>query len=463
MTSFRLSRRAVLRGAGTIAIALPWLEIMREERPAHAAGAPAKRFVGVYTPGGTVHADSNNPSLPEQWSPTGTETNFELSPILAPYGPVKSQLLVLDGIDMKSAVGEQVQSGLIAWLTGTGQIRADDGAFGYGSGPSIDQVLSARLSTGNALSSLELAVRWGTGRTHGRVTPMGVVSFANDGPFTPRPPQLDPVAIWKTLFGSVNPVPNQANDWDKSILDYVDKRYTSLSAKLGAADKQRIDQHLSSIRELERGLAQTVASRCKPPTLIDTSDYDPFTGLNSSDTGSIKDLVTDAAIPKVGKLMLDMLVMALACDRTAVATFMWTDSEAKHTYPWLDLPETFYFYQNGGGYQPGACAQIGTWYASQNSYLLQQMAKVDMGGHSLLDESVVFFGSEVSNPATHRKENMPFLLAGGGGGLRAGRWLTYNGVSHNDLLVAVLNLFDYGVAKFGDERYCSGAALPNLV
>ncbi|HYP99708.1 MAG TPA: DUF1552 domain-containing protein [Polyangiaceae bacterium] len=463
MTSFRLSRRAALRGAGTIAIALPWLEIMREERAAHAAGAPAKRFIAVYTPGGTVHAESGNPSVAEQWSPTGTETNFELSPILTPYEPVKSQLLVLDGIDMKSAVGEQLQSGMIAWLTGTGQARSDTGEMGYASGPSIDQVLSGRLTAGDASSSLELAVRWGTGKTHGRVTPMGVVSFANDEKFTPRPPQLDPIAIWKTLFGSLDPNLGKTSNWDKSILDYVDKRYVGLSAKLGTADKQRIDQHLNSIRELERGVAQTVAARCIPLTLIDTSDYDPFTGLKSSDDGSVKDSVTDAAIPKVGKLMVDMLVMALACDRTSVATFMWSDAEAKHTYPWLQLPETFSFYQNGGGYRPQECAQIGTWYASQNSYLLQQMAKVDMGGHSLLDESVVFFGSEVSNPATHKKNGMPFLLAGGGGGLRGGRWLKYDSVSHNDLLAAILNLFDYRVAMFGDARYCSGAALPNLI
>ena len=455
MASFRLSRRAVLRGAGSIAIALPWLEVMRQERPAHAAGAPAKRFVGVYTPGGTVH--TNGADIPEHWSPTGTETDFTLSRILTPYEPIKSQLLVLDGIDMKSAVGEQQQSGVIAWLTGTGQKALG----GYSTGPSIDQVLSGRLSTGQASSSLELAVRWGTGRSHGLATPMGVVSFANDDSFTPRPPQLDPVAIWKALFGSVSPGSAEIN-WDKSILDYVDRRYANLSAKLGAADKQRIDQHLSAIRDLERGLAKSVAARCVPPILLDTSDYDPFAGLKSSDDGQVMDLVTDAAIPKVGRLMIDMLVMALACDRTSVATFMWTDSEAKHTYPWLNLPQTFYFYQNGGGYRPEECAQIGTWYASQNSYLLQQMARVDMGGHSLLDESVVFFGSEVSNPANHRKLNMPFLLAGGGGGLRGGRWLTYPSVSHNDLLVAILNLFDENVLTFGDPRYCSGAALPNL-
>jgi uncharacterized protein DUF1552 len=455
MASFRVSRRAVLRGAGSIAIALPWLEVMRTEQPAHAAGAPAKRFVGVYTPGGTVHASDG---VPEQWSPTGSETDFELSRILTPYESVKSQLLVLGGIDMKSAIGEQQQSGMVAWLTGTGQ---KGGAANYAMGPSIDQVLSARLKMAGGLSSLELAVRWGTGRSHGQVTPMDVVSFANDAQFTPRPPLLDPVAIWKALFGSLEPASGKAN-WDKSILDFVDKRYVALSAKLGAADKQRIDQHLSAIRDLERNLAQTVAARCVPPTLIDTSDYDPFAGLESSDDGTLTALGTDAAIPKVGKLMIDMLVMALACDRTSVATFMWTDSEAKHTYPWLNLPQTFNFYQNGGGYRPEECAQIGTWYASQNSYLLQQMAKVDLGGHSLLDESVVFFGSEVSNPATHRKQDMPFLLAGGGGGLRGGRWLKYDGASHNDLLVAILNLFEENLLTFGDVQHCSGTPLPNL-
>jgi hypothetical protein len=461
MTSFRLSRRAVLRGAGSIAVALPWLEIMREERPARAAGVAAKRFVGVYTPGGTVHADASASTFPEQWTPTGTETSFELSPILAPYEPVKSNLLVLSGIDMKSASGEQQQSGLIAWLTGAKQAQANN-LPGYATGPSIDQVLSSRLTTGNALSSLELAVRWGTGKTHGKVTPMGVVSFSNDEQFTPRPPLIDPVDIWTKLFGSINPASAKSANFDKSILDYVDRRYASLSAKLGAADKRRIDQHLSAIRQLELELGQMVNARCAAPTLIDTSDYDPLSGLTSTDSGTVTDPTTDAAIPKVGKLMLDMLVMALTCELTSVATFMWTDCEAKHSYPWLNLPETFYFYQNGGGYQPQACAQIGTWYASQNSYLLQEMAKVDVGGHSLLDESVVFFGSEVSNPATHKKNDMPFLLAGGGGGLRTGRWLNYSSASHNDLLVSILGRFNDEVVTFGDPDYCTGGPLPNL-
>jgi len=118
MARFRLSRRAVLRGAGSIAIALPWLEIMEPERRARAqlgAAAPAQRFLSVYTPGGAVIQPIN------KWSPTGTENAPVLSPILAPLEPVKSRVLVVDGLQMASAVGEQHQSGIIALLTGTKQ------------------------------------------------------------------------------------------------------------------------------------------------------------------------------------------------------------------------------------------------------------------------------------------------------------------------------------------------------
>jgi hypothetical protein len=276
------------------------------------------------------------------------------------------------------------------------------------------------------------------------------------------------VAIYGDLFGSLDP--NQSGEAaarllrKRSVLDFVGRRYQTLSSRLGAADRQKLEQHLTKIRELERGLATVVdasAAACRPPELVDTSDYDPTTGLNSSDTGSIRDTSTDAAIPKVGRLMTDMMVMALACDITAVGTLQWSDTEAKHTFPWLDLSEHHHYYQHDGGFRPSECAQIATWYSEQHAYLLQSMDAIDMGGHSLLDESVVFFGSELSDPPSHRKDSMPFLLAGGGGGLRPGRHVQYGGASHNDLLVSILNLFGDDRQSFGDARYCTGA-LPGL-
>ena len=469
MASFRLHRRAVLRGAGSLAIALPWLEIMKPDRRAHAAAAPAQRFVAVYQPGGTVRA---------KYTPTGTETAPVLSPILRPLQPIMDsrKLLIVDGLEMKSAVGEQHQAGIIAWLTGTPQNMpppnggvAPPGTRSYAKGPSVDQVIAGRLigMKPRAKKSIELAVRWATGKSKGLLSPINSATFEDNAEFSPIPPRLDPVQVWTDMFGSLSPTTgaSAALTQKKSVLDFVDKRYAALSARVGASDKQKIDQHLTKIRELEQSLASMVAptgGNCVAPVKVDTSGYNPRTGLNSDPVGGITDVSTDAAIPKVGMYLMDMLVMALACDISAVASLQWTDTEAKHTFPWLNLGEHHHYYQHDGGFRPAECEKIATWYSQMHAYLLSAMDKVDMGGHTLLDESVVFFGSELQDPPTHGKTNMPFLLAGGGGGLRGGRWVKYPGLPHNNVLVSILNLFGDSRQTFGDPRYCTGA-LTNLV
>jgi hypothetical protein len=455
MASFRLSRRAMLRGAGGIAIALPWLEIMGGARDARAAD-PAGRFVTVYTPAGSVIDNGNGEN---RWRPTGSETNFTLSPILAPLEAIKHKLLVVDGMSMYSAQGEQHQAGIIAWLTGTTQQGG-----GYGGGPSLDQRIATLISAGKKpKASIQMAVRWGTGKSHGLLHPINSVNFEDNDQFSPIPPRLDPQAIFQDLFSSLDPGSSEEAkarlERKKSILDYVDHRFAGLSGRLGAGDKHKIDQHLTKIRELEKALDQGIVGggACKSPTHVDTSDYNPTTGLNSADDGSISDFSTDEAIPKVGKFMMDMLVMSLACDLTAVSSFQWSDTEAKHTFPWIDLDQHHHYYQHDGGFRPEELEQIYTWYSQQHFYLLSEMDKVDMGGHTLLDESVVFFGSELSQPPSHSKDDMPFLLAGGGGGLKGGRFLRNESLadrSHNNLLTAILNLFGDQSQTFGDPEFC---------
>ncbi len=451
MARFRLKRRDVLKGAGAIAIGLPWLEAMEPEKNARAQDASlAKRFIAVFQPGGTVM---------DQWLPTGSETDFALSPILAPLEPIKQKLMILSGMNMACGVGEQHQCGIVGLLTGTAQGSA--GKFAHG--PSIDQVIAELASQGKPRASIELAVRWATGKSHGRLDPINSLNFANDGKASPISPRIDPVEIFNSLFGGL-----QAGDdgeaaanlaRKQSILDFLDQRYATVSQKLGASDRARLEEHLTRIRGMEESLASlqgTQLDTCVAPEQVDTSDYNPQSGLNSADDGSIIDVSSDAAIPKVGKYMTDMLVHALACDLTGVATLQWSDTEAKHTFPWLGLKEHHHYYQHDGGFKPVECAQIDTWYSEQHLYLLQQLDAIDMGGHSLLDESVVFFGSELQEPPTHKKDRMPLMLAGGGGGLRAGRFLQFNGDSHNKLLVSILNLFGDPRTSFGDEQYNDG-------
>lgn len=454
----RLNRRSLLRGAGGIAIAMPWLEIMGHPTTARAGRANvARKFVTVYTPGGSV---VDNGEGENRWRPTGTENDFELSAILAPLEPVKDKLLVVDGLRMASAVGEQHQAGITAWLTGTTQQGG-----GFSGGPSLDQVIATRTLGQYSKTSIQMAVRWGTGKSHGLLDPINAANYEDNENFDPIPPRLDPQAMFEAFFATLDP----DNGGEaaariarkQSILDFVDRRYDSLAPGLGAADKQKIEQHLDKIRELEQALDNDIVASdvCQIPTAVDTSDYDPTTGLESSDTGSVVNESTDAAIPKVGQFMMDMLVMALACEITPVASLQWSDTEAKHTFPWLDLPQHHHYYQHDGGFRPLELEQIQVWYSQQHAYLLGAMDAVDMGGHTLLDESVVFFGSELAQPPSHSKENMPFLVAGGGGGLRGGRFLRNEAIpdnSHNNLLVAILNLFGDDSQVFGDPSYCSG-------
>lgn len=445
-----LTRRSVIRGAGSIAIALPVLEIMGPTEAFSQEYNLAKRFLTVYTPGGTVR---------DKWASSGTEFNFNLGPILQPLNSVKNRILVPHGLDMKCAIGEQHQAGIIAFLTGTQQ---DYSRNGYSAGPSLDQVIANRIGGDTQLKSLQIAIRWATGKSHGLLHPINALNFEDNGRYNPIPPRLDPQQIWNDMFGQLDTTDPEAAallNRRKSVLDFVGKRYQTISQQLGMSDRAKLEQHLTKIREIELALESEVVAggACKQPTRVDTSDYNPKSGLNSSDNGSLKDNRTDAAIPKVGRLMMDMIIMAMACDITRVASLQWTDTEAKHTFPWLSLSDHHHYYQHDGGFRPNECQKIYTWYAEQHAYLLQQMAAVDMGGHSLLDESVVFIGSELSDPPTHDKKNMPFLLAGNGGGLRTGRMLNFNGRSHNDLLSGILNLFGANANSFGAAGFNTGA------
>ena len=470
MTRFKLSRRTVIKGAGTIAIALPWLEVMGNGRRARAQTTPVplKRLVTVYQPGGAVRSGANG----DKYTPTGSETSFTLSPILAPLQPMQSRIIVADGLnltcgDQAKYTVEQHQGGSVGLFTGA--IQQGAGNYPPKMYPSIDQVLATRLSAGKAYGSLQLAVRWATGKSHGKLSPLNALYFSDSAPI---PPRLDPQDIFNTLFGSITSGTGGTGGTDpnalaamrkKSILDFVDKKYDALKTKLGTDDRGRLDQHLTQIRDLESRIVITTTppppmSACKQPTKVDTTGYNPTSALNSADDGSIKDTATDMKIPLVGQFMMDMLVMALACDRTGVISLQWTDTEAKHTFPWLMLSEHHHFYQHNGGFRPTECAAIATWYSKMHLYLIQKMQQVDMGGHTLLDESLIFFGSELSVPDSHGKNNMPFLLAGGGG-LNTGtngRWIKKNGESHNNLLVSILNMFGDTRTTFGSQGYSTG-------
>jgi hypothetical protein len=166
------------------------------------------------------------------------------------------------------------------------------------------------------------------------------------------------------------------------------------------------------------------------------------------------------------KVQTELLVMALACDTTRVATLQWQEALGNDsTFTWLGHTETHHDISHKGDGDATGQQQmiaIGTWFSEQLAYMLQLMSEIPEGDGTMLDNTVVLWCNELAKGNAHNRIDMPYVLAGSCGGyLRPGRWLQYANTSHNDLLVSLCNAMDVPVNTFGNPAYCSGP-LPNL-
>jgi len=455
----RITRRSVLRGAGSVAIALPFLEAMLLPRVSHAATTSPLRFVVFYTPGGT---------LLDKWRPTGTETDYLFGDMMASLNPYKDRLLVLDGLDLSitgKGVGHPHSRGMAGVLTGTqllpGDFETGGGGASFADGPSVDQVIAGRTGQGLKFPSLEFSAGWSiAGRSAGEL------SFAADqltmaASNKPIPPQTNAITTFSRIFGGFNANPAAAADANartKSILDAVGGQFTKLSAQLGPSDRAKLTEHLDMIRQMETSL--TISSGggggCVVPPMPTSAGGTPTNPMQSG-TGLV---VTAVDVPAKGKVMSDLLVASLACDLTRVATMQWADSEAKFimNFPPLGMPDHHHAYQHEKGFQPDALYKIYQWYATNFAYFLAKLDSVKEGDGTLLDNTLVFWISEIQSPPDHGQTNMPFVLAGKAQGkIRTGRWLKIKSQPHNNLLVSLLNIFGGNDQKFGDPDFNTGA------
>ena len=441
----RITRRTILRGAGHVAIGLPFLEAMLRPGETHAQAATAPtRFVVFYTEGGT---------LIDKWRPTGTETQFTLSDMMSSLVPHQQNLLFLDGLDMKITeigVGHPHSRGMAGVLTGAellpGTFVTGGGSASFANGPSVDQVIAQRISQGLKFQSLEFSTAWaisGRNLTDGAVAETS--NAANElnfaGPNQPLPPMFDAQVAFDRVFKDIG-APTMASDAQRkktvSILDAVQGEYQRVSAQLGAADKAKLEEHLQMIQQMEASLAAPTMSgqSCTPPTRPSANDA--------------KD------VPSKGHTMTDLLVTSLACNLTRVATMQWADSESKFplNFDPLQLPDVHHGYQHDSAYNPTALFQIYKWFGSNFAYLLDKLASVKEGDGTLLDNTVVLWVSEIQEPPTHNQSNMPFMIAGGkNAGIKTGRWLKVPSQPHNNLLVTLLNVFGGTDKTFGNAKY----------
>lgn len=433
-----LSRRAVLRGLGGIAVALPFLEGMAPKR-ALASPAP-RRFVPFFTANGNVPQG------------TGDGADFALTPELSALAPHRKDLLLLTGFNNQVAAhspGDNHQRGIGCMLTGAKlgteplfcEALCEPGAeeyVGWATGPSLDQVLARTEGIGDQtrFPSLELGVGVQIGTVYARM------SYASGG--RPVAPEDDPLAVFNRLFGQASP---ELRARRKSVLDTVSEDYAALDARLGAEDRRRLDAHLTAVREIE--LTHTSpgfspAGTCQLPAIDRPGD-----------------IYGNASYPAVGKAQMDLLVMALACDLTRVASLQWDTSVSNVVHSWL--PGVVMGHHDLSHEDPANASiqaqlrAIEGWYASQLAYLIAALGAVPEGEGTLLDSTVVLWCNELSKGFDHTLHDLHWMLAGScGGAFDTGRLVRLKGDPHNDLLLSIANAMGSSIDSFGDPEFCLG-------
>lgn len=473
-----LSRRTMLRGAAGIAIALPALEAMVAPRPLRAAaGVAPKRLVVWYTSTGTVLGN---------WRPEGLGSAWTASPILAPLdtASLRPHLTILSGVRMAAAEavsGNGHTKGMTSVLTGRPFKDVEStqfGDIGWGADVSIDQEIAKHLADPSQLKSVETGVITRGGDA------IEYMSYADGGGQAGVvPAEADPRKVFMRLFANIPDSDDTLAELQKvvtqrkSVLDLVQDDFARLNGRLGAQDQQRLDKHLTLVRELEDRIK--VGSYCAKPDEPGVGDDDIF---------------ANGMIPTLGKLQMDLVAAGLLCDATRVATIQWSGAQSVFDFrpiitdaPWDQLSCPAEVDTCGSGLNTAqhtishisvgtaegipdglssaqstamAClSAISRFYAEQLAYFGQLLADAqDVDGTSVLDNTVIVCVTEVAEGPTHAYTDMPLLLLGtAGGALVPGHYDFDNTRTMNDLFVTVgqaLGVPDF--TSFGGAEFVNG-------
>jgi hypothetical protein len=431
VTKKHLSRRAVLRGLGST-VALPFLEAMVPALSAHAQGAAPLRFGAVYVPNGCPI---------DYWMPSGAGGELAITPILQPLEPFRSALTVIG--NLSRAGGTTVTDHAVSsagWLSGAvaKQTEAEDIRVGV----SIDQVLAAHMGQDTPFPSLEFATEDFSGYVGGCVpgyscTYMNTISWASET--APLPMEINPRVAFERLFGRAGSPADRARRRreDLSILDSVSDEARALQRAVGAPDARRLDEYLTNVREIERRIQRTEAQ-------------------NAAD---VEALAAPVGIPQSFDahmaVMFDLLAVAFEADLTRVFTFMTGREASQRTYPDLGMSETHHDTSHHAR-QPDKMAQhakINTHFTALFAAFLAKLRASPEAGGSLLDHSLIAFGTGMSDGQAHNSYPLPLALVGGAGGrVRGNRFVVApEWSSIANLWLGVAGMFGSPIERFGES------------
>jgi hypothetical protein len=397
-----LSRRAVLKGAGAT-IALPLLDAMIPARTALAqtAAASAPRLGFVYFPHG---------ALQDEWQPTKVGRDFDFPFILKPLEPMRDHVTVVSGLRNKGGESSSPH-GIIeeTWLNCISPRKRDAKT---GVGITVDQIAAKYLGKETSLPSLELCAE-----------PGGMISFRT--PNQPLPMESNPRKVFFTMFGQgdTNEERVAILKTTDSLLDYVRESTASLNRKLDAADRARVSDYLDSVREIELRVqkleenAQSVDLPGAP--LGPPEDFGELLGVQ-----------------------FEMLALAWQTNRTKVATMKMVEEASMRTYPNLGVHEAFHPTSHWGGF-PDRVANlrlIQNYHTAVFAKFVQRLKDMREGDGSVLDHSIILFGSNMANSDAHNNDPLPQALIGRGGGLKGNQHLHYKqDTPHANILVTMLD------------------------
>jgi hypothetical protein len=436
ITNKTLHRRTFLRGIGAT-VALPLLESMLPAvgSVARAAQLSPTRFTGIFVPHGAA---------PGYWIPSG-ERNFELPFIYKPLEKVRDQVLITSGLWATSAENPPGVTGAdhfvaAAYLCGV-KPRKTTGAD-IEAGTTLDQVIAQHIGQENLLPSLQLAVEdpganaSNCGEGYSCVY-TNSISWAT--PVRPLPMQVNPQVVFERLFGDGGTPEERTarREQQRSILDSVTGSLRSLEGKLGASDRVRIDQYLEDVREIERRLQIATKASTDAPALAM-----PY-GVPESFDEHIK-------------LQFDLLALAFQGDISRVSTLLYARDLTGRVYPDSGTDISFH----GGSHHaedPGRVAQyarLNQYHVKTIAYFAEKLKSIPDGDGTLLDHSLILYGSNMGNSNQHLHYDVPNVLIGGASGkLKGNRHLAFPSrtVPTSNLLLSILDMYGVHQDSFGDS------------
>lgn len=437
----KLDRRTLLKGIGT-AVALPYLEAMA---PSTAAAAPSQakavRMAFLFVPNGINM---------QHWTPDAKGSGFSFKSTMQPLEALKGNLNVLTGLAQQKAnangdgPGDHARSSA-AWLTGVQPLKT--AGSNIRAGISADQVAAlSAIGRSTKFPSLEIGCERGAmaGDCDSGYSCAYSSNISWRSENTPVAKEVSPRMVFERLFGSGGGVETaqaraQRAQNRLSVLDFVMEEADALRGRVGRRDQQKLDEYLSSVRDIEKRLIQAES----------TTAQAALSGVTIPAPGIPMDRGEHI------RLMGDMMILAFQADLTRVCTFMFANEGSNRPYREIKVTDGHHDISHHGHSEHKLewKRQIDRYHVEQLAYILNRMKSTNDGDGSLLDNSMLVFGGGISDGDRHNHDDLPILIAGGGGGrLPGGRHMVFQPhTPMNNLFISMLDYLGVRVEKLGDS------------